>query len=515
MCSELPNRLYGEGLEPQVKKINNSCRLKLLELLREKMEPEYKEVMKDPLFSHIMVIEENGLKFSARLVHSFLCRELMTSKKYEKWFSFARTPLRFSLQEYHAVTGLNVKLEKISVVKWTDDMDFWSKMIKTNGRINLKLIKEKYLEESRIWTWVDRVRMIYLCVIMGVVMGRDEKVNFPHLYMKLAMDLEKLRRYPWGLYSFDFLLKSIDKAKDKLEKKEGYLMEGFLFAFQIWIMEAIPAFGEICGRKVRSNFTGPMCGNWTGCAKCSYQDIIDLETLFPEEGILHSFMDFHKDGRIVCSDDFVRKDEKKDERVDLMLDMIQRKHDWKKHVWGVVETTSSEMDEGDEESEQEEEGEESEDGSETEFGESSHGASTADGAATVSGRKKRKHVDLGAASRKKKLFCDLGATPKVSIDTDMQRFLEGLVQSSLAVFGEKLSQQITDRMDKLETVVTDRLGTLESEVTQLRTALLLAEMAGKTDEEAGPSKSRVDAGPSKSKNNTAPSKKKVPTKRKR
>ncbi|KAF8112848.1 hypothetical protein N665_0060s0030 [Sinapis alba] len=475
MDSELPNRLYGEGLEPQVKKINNSCRLKLLELLREKMEPEYKEVMKDPMFSHIMVIEENGLKFLARLVQSFLCRELMTSKKYEKWFSFARTPLRFSLQEYHAVMGLNVKLEKISVVKWTDDMDFWSKMIKTNGRINLKLIKEK-------------VRMIYFCVIMGVVMGRDEKVNFPHLYMKLAMDLEKLRRYPWGLYSFDFLLKSIDKAKDKLEKKEGYLMERFLFAFQIWIMETIPAFGEICGRKVSNNFTGPMC---EVCGR---------------KGILHSFMDFHRDGRVVCVDDFVRKDEKKDERVDLMLDMMQRKHDWRKHVCGVVETTSSEMDEGDEESEQEEEeGEESEDGSETEIGESSHGASTADGTATVSGRNKRKHAGLGAASRKKKLFCDLGATPKGSIDTDMKRFLEGL----------KLSQKITDRMDKLEHVVTDRLGTLESEVTQLRTALLLAEMAGKTDKEAAPSKSRVDAGPFKSKNNTTPSKKKVPTKRKR
>ncbi|KAL0689343.1 hypothetical protein Bca4012_089021 [Brassica carinata] len=72
---ELPNRLYGEGLEPQVKKINNSCRLKLLELLKEKMEPEFDEVMKDPIFSQIMVIQKNDLKFSARLVHSFLCKE--------------------------------------------------------------------------------------------------------------------------------------------------------------------------------------------------------------------------------------------------------------------------------------------------------------------------------------------------------------------------------------------------------------------------------------------------------
>ncbi|XP_048611990.1 uncharacterized protein LOC125586194 [Brassica napus] len=247
---ELPNRLYGEGLETQVKKINNSCRLKLLELLKEKMEPEFDEVMKDLIFSQIMVIQKNDLKFSARLVHSFLCKELMTSKRHEKWFTFARRPLRFGLQEYHAVTGLKVKRENNSgLVTWKDDDGFWSKQIKTNGKINLQIIKKKHLEESNTWTWVDRVRLIYLCVIMGVVMGKDEKVNIPHLYMKLAMDLEKLRNYPWGLYSFDFLLKQIDKTRHKLEHKEGYLMEGFLFGFQIWIMEAVPALGEICGTK--------------------------------------------------------------------------------------------------------------------------------------------------------------------------------------------------------------------------------------------------------------------------
>jgi len=280
---ELPNRLYGEGLEPQVKKINNRCRLKLLELLKEKMEPEFDEVMKDPIFSQIMVIQKNDLKFSARLVHSFLCKELMTSKRHEKWFTFARRPLRFGLQEYHAVTGLKVKRENNSgLVTWKDDDGFWSKQIKTNGKINLQIIKKKHLEESNTWTWVDRVRLIYLCVIMGVVMGKDEKVNIPHLYMKLAMDLEKLRNYPWGLYSFDFLLKQIDKTRHKLEQKEGYLMEGFLFGFQIWIMEAVPALGEICGTKVSKNFTGPLCGNWRGCAKCSYEDIIGVENLFPE-----------------------------------------------------------------------------------------------------------------------------------------------------------------------------------------------------------------------------------------
>ena len=176
-----------------------------------------------------------------------------------------------------------MKREKNSgLVTWKDDDGFWSKQIKTNEKINLQIIKKKHLEESNPWTWVDRVRLIYLCVIMGVVMGKDEKVNIPHLYMKLAMDLEKLRNYPWGLYSFDFLLKQIDKTRHKLEQKEGYLMEGFLFGFQIWIMEAVPALGEICGTKVSKNFTGPLCGNWRGCAKCSYEDILCVENLFPE-----------------------------------------------------------------------------------------------------------------------------------------------------------------------------------------------------------------------------------------
>ena len=72
MCPiDIPNR---ESLEPQIKKINNRCRLRLLEFLKQTMKPEFEEVMKDPLLSHIMVIKKNNLKFSVRLIQSFLCK---------------------------------------------------------------------------------------------------------------------------------------------------------------------------------------------------------------------------------------------------------------------------------------------------------------------------------------------------------------------------------------------------------------------------------------------------------
>ncbi|XP_013624109.1 PREDICTED: uncharacterized protein LOC106330105 [Brassica oleracea var. oleracea] len=254
---ELPKRLYAEGSEPRVKKINNSCRMELIRDLKKAMCAEYDDVKRDHVFTHIMAIAENDLKFSGKLVDSFICRQLITSKLHEKWFVFARTPLRFSLQEYHAVTGLKITRETNSdVVKWKNDGGFWSNLLHTGGKITLQSIRKVHLQEVHTWTRLDRMRLIYLCVIVGVVMGRDEKVSIPHMYIKLVMDFDKVRKFHWGLHSYDFLLSSIEKAMKKLGKKESYIFEGFSYALHIWIMEAIPDFGETLGRRVSDSFKG-------------------------------------------------------------------------------------------------------------------------------------------------------------------------------------------------------------------------------------------------------------------
>ncbi|XP_013589590.1 PREDICTED: uncharacterized protein LOC106298029 [Brassica oleracea var. oleracea] len=301
---ELPKRVYAEGLEPQVKKINNCCRMELIRDLKKTMYAEYDDVKIDPV-KHIMAIAENKLKFSGKLVDSFLCKQLITSKMHEKWFVFARNTLRFSLQEYHAVTGLKISLESsCDVVKWKNDGGFWSELLRTGGKITLQSIKKVHLQEVHSWSRRDRMRLIYLCVIMGVVMGRDEKVNIPHMYIKLVMDLDKLRNFHWGLHSYDFLLSSIEK---------------------IWIM---PDFGEICGSKVPDSFSGPRCGNWKGVAKVSYEDIIQLEESFTKKGDLFSVISVSGNGDVLRHADYTRKDEMEDERVDLLLDRIKNKFDW-------------------------------------------------------------------------------------------------------------------------------------------------------------------------------------------
>ncbi|KAF8105774.1 hypothetical protein N665_0156s0028 [Sinapis alba] len=348
---ELPKRLYAEGLEPQVKKINNCCRIELMRILKEAMSAEFDDVKTDPVFKHIIAIAENKLKFSEKLVHSFLCKQLIVSKMHEKWFVFARTPLRFSLQEYHAVTGLKISRESSSeVVKWKRDGGFWSDLLRKGGKITLQSIKKVHLKEVHNWTRVDRMRLIYLCVIMGVVMGRDEKVNIPPMYIKLVMDLDKLQNFHWGLHSYDFLMSSIEKVRKKLGKKDSYIFEGFSYAFQIWIMEAILDFGEMCGRKVSDNFRGP------------------------------------------------RKDEMEDERVNFFLDRLKNKFDWSNTEWPVLEPEETVIDDADNHDR----------GSESDNSMDDTDVVADDGTTSVkvAGKGKIIFFDEGAETRKKKLLCN-------------------------------------------------------------------------------------------------------------
>ena len=82
-------------------------------------------------------------------------------------------------------------------------------------------------------------------------------------YIKLVMDLENVRKYPWGVASFDLLCESIAKTRDKLkEKTTSYVLDGFSYALQIWAMEAVPKIGKLCGKKLNKGFmNGPRCVN--------------------------------------------------------------------------------------------------------------------------------------------------------------------------------------------------------------------------------------------------------------
>ena len=121
--------------------INNNCRIDyIIRKFKAWLPKELDVVQKDPFFSQIFKLHENGLGYSARVMHSFLRTELVTYKLHELWFVFARRPLRFSLQEFHAVTGFecNTRISVKEFEEWKYDGGIWRNVLRRkDGTITL------------------------------------------------------------------------------------------------------------------------------------------------------------------------------------------------------------------------------------------------------------------------------------------------------------------------------------------------------------------------------------------
>ncbi|XP_048591749.1 uncharacterized protein LOC125576251 [Brassica napus] len=485
MAHQFPKRILQEGAETQMDKINNTCRRTLLKAVKVALKDEYEEVLKDPVFGPLLAIIENNLIYSGKIIHSFMCKQLRVSKLHELWFIFAKRPLRFSMQEFYAVTGLKYKEEPdVDFINWKNDKGFWANALKTNAKINLYTIRDELLKVCNEWSYVDRVRLVYLSIIQSFLMAKDWKVYIPQEYIRLVMDFEKLRMYPWGLRAYDELIASILRAREDVHTKNSYVLDGFSYAFQIWIMEAIPDIGSMVGKKIKKNVKKMRCRNWKGSGKVSYQDITSLESHF-DKGELFTFISSTGDFDVIADTEFLREDEKKDERVGRIVELINAKQDWTHFDWE-VESLPAHMDLSD--SEQDEPADVAEEPSAV----AEEPTVVAGEPAVTAKRGKRKLIDPGAESRKKQLLCQCAAEHNSGVSSEMKTFIEGLFTASFNSFKEVVQKDIHERFDN----VANEVAQLKEQVSQLKG---LSETVGKgnTSEILSPSATiGKDQGPS-------------------
>ncbi|KAF3589902.1 hypothetical protein F2Q69_00026257 [Brassica cretica] len=474
MAHQLPKRILQEGADTQIDKINNTCRRTLLNAVKVALKDEYEEILKDPVFEPLLAIIENNLIYSGKIIYSFMCKQLRVSKLHELWFLFAKKPLRFSMKEFYVVTGLKYKEEPdVDFINWKNDKGFWSNALKISAKINLYTIRDELLKVCNEWSYVDRVRLVYLSIIQSFLMAKDWKVYIPQEYIRLVMDFEKLRMYPWGLRAYDELIASIFRAREDVHTKNSYVLDGFSYVFQIWIMEAIPDIGSM-----REVFT---------------------------------FVSSTGDFDVIDNTRFLREDEKKDERVGRIVELINAKQDWTHFDWE-VESLPAYMDLSD--SEQDEPADVAEELSvvaeeptviagepavAAKRGECKlidHGAESrkkqllcqraaehnsgvpsemktfieeeptviVGEPAVAAKRGERKLIDPGAESRKKQLLCQRAAKHNSGVPSEMKTFIEGLFTASFNSFKEVVQKDIHERFDN----VANEVAQLKEQVSQIK-----------------------------------------------
>ncbi|TXG57812.1 hypothetical protein EZV62_015641 [Acer yangbiense] len=179
------------------------------------------------------------------------------------WFAVGGKTLRFSIQEFCFITGLECgpKPSVLSKEKRDSSGSFRSSML--NGEVKLALLH--FLET--------------------VLFGMDQKVHIGAHHVELLEDLETFNKYPWGRKCYETTLNSLQrdlrrmsheyhttsreivlgkKRKRQANKEKEcirqYLLHGFPYAFQIWACEAIPVVGVAIAVKFGSLL--PRIVNW-------------------------------------------------------------------------------------------------------------------------------------------------------------------------------------------------------------------------------------------------------------
>ncbi|GJT86943.1 phospholipase-like protein [Tanacetum coccineum] len=227
------------------------------EEIREALTPTQVEIFKKTCFGHWLNV---GLKKNSQLLIHTVLACMVEGKANELSFLILGKRIHFRRQEFCLVTGLrfgcNMYMKKW--VKNLTDNPFRNRIfphIKAN--VSVKLgdvidIFDKMRKRTLVLEDNDAVRICLLVLLQQGFLGHQLSHNVSDDMLKLVEHLSNCWNiFPWGSYIWQYTYsqlrdalprrKLLHDAKREKGEKIQYTMTGFVWAFMIWILEAIPA----------------------------------------------------------------------------------------------------------------------------------------------------------------------------------------------------------------------------------------------------------------------------------
>ncbi|CAN7139361.1 unnamed protein product [Brassica rapa subsp. narinosa] len=246
----LPELRYPIGSEPEKTiSINQHSIVAYIKTVKEILGNDEFNRIRGTFLGPVIKLGERSLKLSAKIVHAVLTKSIKTVKRHEAWFHFGAQPMRFSIREFHMVTGLKCSGEAREPREETEKFK-WEFL---KGRTHTVKDVEKQLRNTREDASDERFCLAMLLLIESILLQKslllDGGTTFTLDYVKIAQDMDVLMTYPWGRTAYNLLLKSLQRAVDKSLDKNNYDLQGFPMAFLIWILESVPllqyAFSQV------------------------------------------------------------------------------------------------------------------------------------------------------------------------------------------------------------------------------------------------------------------------------
>nr|VDD11916.1 unnamed protein product [Brassica oleracea] len=194
---------------------------------------------------------------STKLIGCLLSRQLVTARRHEFWFTFGPDPLRFSLDEFRDVTGLNCGAFDVQDSEASESVPptMWNKLFDTAvGKLTvlsvLRMLGNEYLAVEK------RLPLALIALVDGVLCPSNKDLKLTPRYVEMLSDVESFLVYPWGRDSFlttvPRFLPSLVVApgenplqvmRDRLSQKTT-VCYGFPLALQLFVFDAVPLLLE-------------------------------------------------------------------------------------------------------------------------------------------------------------------------------------------------------------------------------------------------------------------------------
>ncbi|KDO44608.1 hypothetical protein CISIN_1g037182mg, partial [Citrus sinensis] len=203
-------------MEPKIKeseyfkaKISNRSSLEAVEDIKNRLSEAQKNIFRRSCFGHFFDVKE--LKFSAQLLHSILLREVKSDGN-AIWFRIRRKNIRFLLEEFALVTGLDCSPSyEPNTENNDDDYRIVDEFLDEHCAITTKELRRKFLQAESDDD-MKMVKMAMLYFVESVLLGNENKNHINETNALLVDNFTEFNEFPWGLISFKMTIDSLIKS---------------------------------------------------------------------------------------------------------------------------------------------------------------------------------------------------------------------------------------------------------------------------------------------------------------
>ncbi|GJX63470.1 phospholipase-like protein [Tanacetum coccineum] len=233
------------------------AKIEVVREIREALTPTQVEIFEKTCFGHWLGV---GLTKNSQLLIHTLLTCMVDGKANELSFLVLGQRIHFRRQEFCLVTGLRFgcNMYMKTWVKNLTDNPFRNRIFPhIEAKVSVKLsdvidIFDKMRKRSLVLEDNDAVRICLLVLLQQGFLGHQLSHKVSDDMLKLVEHLSNCWNiFPWGSYIWEYTYsqlrdalhrrKLLHDAKREKGEKIQYTMTGFVWAFMIWILEAIPA----------------------------------------------------------------------------------------------------------------------------------------------------------------------------------------------------------------------------------------------------------------------------------